>query len=290
MTGRSIETRRAYVATLDPLTVRFRDAGDPVPVQRVAAYLPTLAIGDEVRIEIDGRTLHLVQRVGNVGTQQTPTTNTPGGVVSNSYVGDVADGGTEDGYSRADHRHGRESFGAVVPQLQPGLGASSGTAETPARSDHTHGTPGPYARSVDLVTVGASSTAEETLLTTTITGGTITAGGMLRLLVAGEIDIAADAAATIRVELDGTTLAELAVPTLGVGSHPFRLTAAFGAPTSSGQSCVADLAVHGQTALVDHATGSVAWGSDADLTVTVQFDVADAGNVVDRRLYLLEQT
>lgn len=210
--------------------------------------------------------------------------------MSNSAVGDTADGGTEDGYSRADHRHGRESFGSVIPQLTPGAGSSSGTADTPARSDHTHGTPGPYARSVDLVTVGASSTAEETLLTTTITGGTITAGGMLRLLVAGEIDIGSAAAVTVRVELDGTTLATLDVPTLSVGTHAFRLAGAIGAPTSSGQSCVAELSVAGQLGIVDHDTGSVDWSVDTDLTVTVQFDVADAGNTVDRRLYLLEQT
>lgn len=283
--------RTAFVtqADPDPLRIQFRNATGDVPVQKVNAFLPRLEVGDEVQVQVDGRQLVVVGRVGAEGSQEVPAVTTPGGTVANSNPGDSGTAGVSDSFSREDHRHQREAFGSVVPQTTPGQASSSGVADTVSRSDHTHGTPGAFAKSTDLASAGASSTSEETLLTVPIAGGTVTTGGLLRLVVAGEVDVAADADLTVRVELDGTTLAELGLGTLTAATRAFRLDVEIAATTSSGQACVAVCHLDGQPTTVDYGTGAVAWGSAADLTVTVQFDVADAGNQVDRRMYLVEQ-
>jgi hypothetical protein len=58
-----------------------------------------------------------------------------------SAVGDTIAAGTSTNVSRADHRHGREAYGAPTAQFAYGLASAAGTATADARADHTHGTP-----------------------------------------------------------------------------------------------------------------------------------------------------
>lgn len=58
-----------------------------------------------------------------------------------SAVADAAAAGTSVTAARADHVHGRESFGTVSAQTAFAAASSNGVATTVARSDHTHGTP-----------------------------------------------------------------------------------------------------------------------------------------------------
>lgn len=58
--------------------------------------------------------------------------------VTNSAVGDVAAAGAATNYSRGDHKHGREGFGAVGSSA-PGDSATDGVATTVSHSDHKHG-------------------------------------------------------------------------------------------------------------------------------------------------------
>jgi len=58
-----------------------------------------------------------------------------------SAVADSSVTGTATTYSRTDHKHAREAFGAVTAQTSFGAASADGAATTVARSDHTHGTP-----------------------------------------------------------------------------------------------------------------------------------------------------
>jgi hypothetical protein len=62
-------------------------------------------------------------------------------VAGSSAVGDAAAAGSAASFSRSDHVHGRESFGAVTAQTSFGASSGNGAATTPSRSDHVHGTP-----------------------------------------------------------------------------------------------------------------------------------------------------
>jgi hypothetical protein len=97
------------------------------------------------------------------GTGQVPLNqlgNAPGGSLSSSApttsaLGDAATVGVGVTAARGDHRHGRESFGAVTAQTTYGAASGNGAATTPARSDHVHGTPAlPSAADVGAATSG----------------------------------------------------------------------------------------------------------------------------------------
>jgi hypothetical protein len=66
---------------------------------------------------------------------------TPAGSVTTQAVGDAPVVGVSTNFAREDHKHGRESFGAVTAQTAFGAAAANGAAVTLARSDHVHGTP-----------------------------------------------------------------------------------------------------------------------------------------------------
>lgn len=86
-----------------------------------------------------------------------------GVVPSTSAVGDAAAGGSSTAVARADHVHGRESFGAVgrIQTVVAGGATGAGSDLTPARSDHAHAlgaSVNPTASAVgDAVALGASS-------------------------------------------------------------------------------------------------------------------------------------
>lgn len=63
------------------------------------------------------------------------------GTPGSSAVGDTASTGVSTEFAASDHRHGRESFGAVTAQTGYGAASGTGTATTVAHSDHAHGTP-----------------------------------------------------------------------------------------------------------------------------------------------------
>jgi hypothetical protein len=71
---------------------------------------------------------------------------------SASAVGDSSVTGTAASYSRTDHKHAREAFGAVTAQTSFNASSANGSATTPARSDHTHGTPGDSAATKQVFT------------------------------------------------------------------------------------------------------------------------------------------
>ncbi|MGH3372475.1 MAG: hypothetical protein ACRDPR_21015, partial [Nocardioidaceae bacterium] len=59
--------------------------------------------------------------------------------------------------ARADHRHQREGFAAVVAETSYGQASANGAASTLARSDHTHGTPVKHEQEVTFSRTGALS-------------------------------------------------------------------------------------------------------------------------------------
>ena len=59
---------------------------------------------------------------------------------SASAVGDAQAAGSATTYTRSDHVHAREAFGAVTGQTSYGSSSGNGSAATVAHSDHTHGT------------------------------------------------------------------------------------------------------------------------------------------------------
>lgn len=65
----------------------------------------------------------------------------PATTVTTSAVGDTGVVGTATTYAREDHKHSRESFGAVTAQTAFGSASGNGASMNVARSDHTHGTP-----------------------------------------------------------------------------------------------------------------------------------------------------
>lgn len=85
------------------------------------------------------------------------------GSPGNSAVGDSIAAGSSSSASRADHVHGRESFGGA-PGTTEGIGnaAAAGTATTPSRSDHSHplaAAAAPAASAVgDTVVTGVATT------------------------------------------------------------------------------------------------------------------------------------
>jgi hypothetical protein len=79
------------------------------------------------------------------------------GLITTSNVADVAVAGVSTLAAPADHKHGREGFGAVTAQTSFGLASANGTAITEARSDHTHGTPAAPAAGMTLGKVYAAS-------------------------------------------------------------------------------------------------------------------------------------
>ena len=65
----------------------------------------------------------------------------PADTVTTQAVGDTAVPGASALYSRGDHKHDREAFGAVTAQTAFGAASANGSASTVIRSDHVHGTP-----------------------------------------------------------------------------------------------------------------------------------------------------
>jgi hypothetical protein len=65
----------------------------------------------------------------------------PATTVTTSAVGDTGVVGTATTYAREDHKHSRESFGAVAPTTVYGQASSNGVSINVARSDHVHGSP-----------------------------------------------------------------------------------------------------------------------------------------------------
>lgn len=65
----------------------------------------------------------------------------PGTGTTASAQGDATAHGTSPDYSRTDHKHGRESFGAVTAETSFGLASANGVSTNASRSDHAHGTP-----------------------------------------------------------------------------------------------------------------------------------------------------
>lgn len=65
----------------------------------------------------------------------------PSDTVTTQAVGDAAVPGVSALYSRGDHKHAREAFGAVIAQTAFGAASANGSATSVIRSDHTHGTP-----------------------------------------------------------------------------------------------------------------------------------------------------
>lgn len=65
----------------------------------------------------------------------------PGSGTVSSAVGHSTAHGASSDYARTDHRHGRETFGAVQAETSFGLAAADGSATTVTRSDHRHGSP-----------------------------------------------------------------------------------------------------------------------------------------------------
>lgn len=113
-----------------------------------------------------------------------------GVVPSSSAVGDAGAGGTSTSVARADHIHGRESFGLVgtIQAVTAGGTAAAGTNPTPARSDHVHAlvasTPPTTSAVGDSSALGASSqvaradhTHGREAFATSIVQGTIGASG-----------------------------------------------------------------------------------------------------------------
>jgi len=72
-------------------------------------------------------------------------------------VGDTGVVGTGTTPAKDDHRHARESFGAVTAQTSYGSSSANGVATTIARSDHTHGTPSLASTTPTVSAVGDSA-------------------------------------------------------------------------------------------------------------------------------------
>src|SRR5438132_1901438 len=113
----------------------------------------------------------------NIAAPPAPTT---------SAVGDAAGAGAATTPSAADHRHGREAFGAAPVVQAFGDAAAAGAAATPARSDHRHGMPGDGSvgsRQVNLTKATADVAASET--TTSTSYGDLTTVGPFVTLTPG---------------------------------------------------------------------------------------------------------
>jgi hypothetical protein len=65
----------------------------------------------------------------------------PASTVTTQAVGDSPVVGASTNYAREDHKHGRESFGAIIAETSFGGSSTNGSAFTIARSDHAHGNP-----------------------------------------------------------------------------------------------------------------------------------------------------
>jgi len=109
---------------------------------RVGVVLP--AANDYAVADINGLTAAL----GGKASTAHAATHLPAGsdplttaIAGSSAVGDTAAAGTAQSFALSDHRHGRESFGAVTAQTSFGASSANGVATTDARSDHAHGTP-----------------------------------------------------------------------------------------------------------------------------------------------------
>ena len=133
----------------------------------------------------------------------------PTAAPTGSAVGDGSVTGTATTYSRTDHKHAREAFGAVTAQTSFGLSSSNGAATTDARSDHTHGTP------ADPIKIGVqvnSKTTDTSFGTTdtVVTSVTLTGDGSTRIMIVGSwFGITPNAGVTVgrvRIKEGGTLI------------------------------------------------------------------------------------
>jgi len=140
----------AAIPTVDLSTVA------PASVTPLVGYVALSAVGAPNGVAtLDGSGQVPLSELGNV-----PGGQSPSGTVSSSAVGDSGAAGASSTYSRGDHVHGREGYGAVVASTSFGQAAANGVATTDARSDHVHGTPAaPTPGSIGAQPVDATLTA-----------------------------------------------------------------------------------------------------------------------------------
>lgn len=170
-----------------------------------------------------------------------------------SALADAAATGSSTSSARADHTHGRESFGTPSTTHRPGTANAGGAATTPARSDHTHAmattgtatvatdqtrsTPGgTYG---DLATVGptvsslTTGTSALVILQATMYSSTVGEVANMSFTVSGATTLAADDARrlTFMIPIASAQLgACAAIPvTLTAGSNTFTAKYATGA-------------------------------------------------------------
>lgn len=170
-------------------------------------------------------------------------------IAGSSAVGDAASAGTGNTLARANHVHGRESFGTPTGTERPGAANAAGAATTPARSDHAHGmfTCGTATVATsqstssttfgDLATVGptvtlTTGTSALVILTCAINSGTALEAGLMSFAVSGATTIAVNANNSLEVIMgtggDGAQLSAAIPVTLTAGSNVFTAKYATG--------------------------------------------------------------
>lgn len=140
-------------------------------------------------------------------TGSTISFGTPG----NSAVGDTAAAGSSGSAARADHVHGRESFGTTASTQAVGDTAAGGSATTPSRSDHKHALPG-FGSTTAQTAFGQASASGSA---TTIARSDHTHGTPAHDATAhSTIKVSDLAAPTTSVAFNGQKITGLADPTL----------------------------------------------------------------------------
>jgi len=141
----------AAIPTVDLSTVA------PASVTPLVGYVALSAVGAPTGVaSLDSGGQVPLSQLGNAPSGG----GTPSGTVSSSAVGDAGAAGASANYSRGDHVHGREGYGAVVSSTSFGQAPANGVATTDARSDHVHGTPAaPTPGSIGAQPVDATLTA-----------------------------------------------------------------------------------------------------------------------------------
>lgn len=87
----------------------------------------------------------------------------PATSVTTQAVGDSPVVGVATTYAREDHKHGRESFGAITAEGTFGSASTNGVAATLARSDHAHGNPVHDAAAHSTIPISALAMATGTV-------------------------------------------------------------------------------------------------------------------------------
>jgi hypothetical protein len=181
---------------------------------------------------------------------QVPVANTTAGTVTTSAVGDTSAAGTSTLWAPADHRHGREAFGASSTAVAQTSGV--GVATTEARSDHTH-------QGVTSITAGTG---------VTVTGGDGSGHGALT--------VAASAAASPLLAISQYapgTAAVYSLTTTFAALDTTNITVSFIAPASGNVLLRMSIAVDKGGASAGATLGVVTHGTSTQ--VGVQAGVLD---------------